>query len=183
MLTPLTFIKDDAKKIGSFIKDAGTVYLKRDEYLVMGGAVGFYHAQQHGDPVFIQQFYDILHSKSKGHATMFRGWVGKMAVYELGDKTDTWMGFKDGKFFVKQGTDNIRKGAYEPDDLLKTKWFKRDPIVKTTTETEAFNELIASTTASAKRISKKWDDAGVAMPTAMAKLIADFEAAIVQFKK
>jgi hypothetical protein len=172
-ITKLEFIKDDAKKIGAFIKDAGTIYQKRDEYLHMAAGMSFFHAQQHGDAVFIQRFYDVL---TKGHQNMFRVWLGKLATYEVDEKRDCWLGFSSGKFFVKGSTENIRKSQYDPEDLLALDMFtKREKTAAEKTADELLADLIKATRASAERVEKRWKDAGLAMPTVLADALNALE--------
>lgn len=176
MITALEFIKDDAKKIGNFIADTLVVYAKRGDYLVYGGAISFYHAAQHGDPVFVQRLFDGL---SKGHQNLFRSWVGKLCVYEDGDKRDQWLSIKDGKFLVKPQTEKFRKDKYLPDDLLASgEWFKRvrDPEPKLSDDEVLGNLMTATIEAVTKQAAKRWDKAGVLMPVSVKKLIDQFEA-------
>lgn len=176
-ISKLEFIKDDAKKISAFIKDAGTIYQKRDDYLHMAAGMSFYHAQQHGDPVFIQKFYDVL---SKGHQNMFRVWLGKLASYTIDDKKDCWLGFSSGKFFVKPSTSNIRTGVYDPSELLALDMFtKREKVESEKTADELLADLIKATRATAERIEKKWKDSNTAMP----KVLADALEVIETFGK
>ena len=183
MISALEFIKDDPKKAGAFIKDAGTIYQKRDEYLVMAGAIAFYHAQQHGDPVFIQKFYDIL---SKGHAKMFQAFLVKFATYELDGKRDCWLGIANNKFFVKKGSDNIRVGSYEPEDLLASTWFKREKKESDDappTDEEKFNSLLEFSKKETDKITKKWEEAGVPVPLALLSIISQFNADVKKFAR
>ncbi len=185
-LTALTFIKDDAKKIGAFIKDAGTIYQKRDEYLQMAGAISFYHAQEHGDPVFIQRFYDVL---SKGHKNMFRAWLGKLSKVEIDGSVSLWLGFKDDKFFVKSGTENMRKGVYTPDVLLadNNRWMKRaakvDESAESKSEAQEFNEMLDKATKRVDAIRKLFLDANATIPATLSEAIKDVEKLLVGLHK
>lgn len=184
-LAKLDFIQDDAKKIGAFIKDAGTIYQKRDEYLQMAGAISFYHAQEHGDPVFIQRFYDVL---SKGHKNMFRAWLGKLSKVEIDGSVSLWLGFKDGKFFVKSGTENMRKGVHSPDDLLAddNQWMKRaksDEPETEKSEVQEFNEMLDKATKRVDAIRKLFLDANATIPATLAEAIKDVEKLLVGLHK
>jgi hypothetical protein len=174
-IAKLEFIKDDARKIGAFIKDAATIYGKRDDYLHMAAGMSFFHAQQHGDPVFIQKFYDAL---SKGHRNMFRVWLGKLATYTIDDKNDCWLGFKTDTFFVKTGTENIRKGTYEPSELLEMPLFmKREKKEEEEKDAdEKYKALLKSLKDGVNRRVKAFNEAKVTIPKDLADLIDKIEA-------
>jgi hypothetical protein len=169
-IVKLEFIKDDARKIGAFIKDAGTIYQKRDDYLHMAAGMSFFHAQQHGDPVFIQKFYDVL---SKGHKNMFRVWLGRLSTYEIDGKKATWLGFSGDKFFVHTGTENIRKGVYEPDELLAMPLFmKREEKEKPTLDADAqYKALLKTLKDGVNRYVKKFNEEKVAIPKDLGDLL------------
>lgn len=180
-IAALSFVKDDAKKIGAFIKDAGTVYSKRDDYLQMAGAISFFHAQEHGDPVFIQRFFDVL---SKGHQNMFRVWLGKLSKVQVDEGFILWLGFKDDKFFVRAGTENVRKGIHKPKTLLADLWMKRaKPEVEEPTDVEKFNLMIALATKRVGSVTKLFEAENAAMPAALVEAIKDVEKVLVGLKK
>lgn len=186
-IAALAFVKDDGKKIGAFIKDAATIYQKRDDYLQMAGVISVYHAAQHGDPVFIQQFFDAL---SKGHKNMFRAWLAKLTAYDHEGAKGWWLGFKDEKFFVKPSTENIRKGSFDNTDgtvkdaLLSDLWMKKPAVTKPALdENGVFNELMVGVSKRITAIQKAFADAQVTIPKELNDAIRELEAVIVKVKK
>lgn len=183
----LAFVKDDSKKIGAFIKDAATIYQKRDDYLQMAGVISVYHAAQHGDPVFIQQFFDAL---SKGHKNMFRAWLAKLTAFDADGAKGWWLGFKDDKFFVKPGTENVRKGKFDnvdgtvQDGLLSDLWMKKPkaeaPVLD---EAGIFNEIMVGVSKRVTAIQKLFADAQLTIPKELNDAIRELEAVVVKVKR
>jgi hypothetical protein len=175
-ISKLAFIEGDAKAIGVFIDDTLSIYQKTTDYLVYAGAISFYHAAEHGDPVFLNRLFKGL---TKGHQNMFRAWVGKLCTFEADDKRDQWLKMHptDG-FIVKTGTEPNRKGKYVPADLIANgEWMKREkPEEVILTDEQVIAGLYTGVVKKVDGFTKAWVDAGVPVPFKVEELIKKFKA-------
>lgn len=160
-------------KIKSFIKNTIKSYQTVGFKLHAAACMAFYHAAEHGDPVYLNQLYAGLRVNDQ---TALRVWSGKHATVDLNEDVEsdanmyTWLGFKkDSGFFVKQGSENARKGRYSGEGLMALDSFlTKDVRDKDSLTLEALLGMIAQVE---KRMAKKAETEGLDFPEATAKAL------------